>query len=268
MNGDFIILQRSILEWEWWQDINTTRLFIFMLLKANWKEGKFKGKTVPRGSFISSVAKLSDGTGLSNDEVRTALKHLLSSQTITKQSTNKYTLFSVVNYDLYQIRTQANEQTEPEQIPDKSQPIPNLFPTIEKWNKEINKKEKEEKPTAQAVIDLYNSICISFPKVKCLSDSRKKAVNARLRTYDIETVRSVFEKAEASDFLKGKNDRNWNANFDWMMKDSNFAKILDDNYINKNCTTGAKAANKNKFNNFEQRSYDYDELERMLVNSN
>ena len=54
---DYIKLYRNLLAWEWYSDINTCRLFIHMLLKANWKEGNFRGTTVPRGSFVSSIGK-------------------------------------------------------------------------------------------------------------------------------------------------------------------------------------------------------------------
>lgn len=93
----------------------------------------------------------------------------------------------------------------------------------------------------QDIINLYNSICISFSKVKTLSDARKKTIKARLNTYSMEELKTVFEKAEASDFLKGKNNRNWMANFDWMLKDANFAKILDGNYDTK--TSGKEQEN-------------------------
>ncbi len=116
-----INLHRKILGWEWYSDINTCRLFIHMLLKANWKDGKFRGTTVPRGSFVSSISKLAEETGLTNDEIRTAIKHLIDTGEITKRSTNKYTVFTVVNYNLYQITSQA----EPRQDPSYSQTIPN-----------------------------------------------------------------------------------------------------------------------------------------------
>lgn len=144
-DGNYIKLFRSFLDWEWYMDINTGWLFLHMLLKANWKEGNFKGTTVPRGSFISSIDKLSDGTGLTKDEVRTAIKHLISTNEITKQSTNKYTVFSVVNYELYQ----HEPKQEPKQEPNDSQAITKLFPTIEerkKEKKEEGKKEKKEIP--------------------------------------------------------------------------------------------------------------------------
>lgn len=88
-------------------------------------------------------------------------------------------------------------------------------------------------PNVETVVGLYHEICKSYPKIKSISEARRKAVRARLRTYGLGEFRTVFSKAEESDFLKGKNERNWSATFDWIIKDSNFAKILDGNYDNK-----------------------------------
>ena len=109
---DYIKVSRSMLDWEWYSDINTSRLFIHMLLKANWKDGNFKGTTVPRGSFVSSVRKLADETSLTEREVRTAINHLKTTGEVTHKSTSKYSVFTVVNYDLYQSNdTQSVSQT-------------------------------------------------------------------------------------------------------------------------------------------------------------
>lgn len=93
--------------------------------------------------------------------------------------------------------------------------------------------EKRERIDYQQIADMYNEICVSFPKCTALSENRKKAIKARLNTYNLDDFKKLFTMAEDSDFLKGKNDRNWNANFDWLIKDSNFAKVLDGNYVNK-----------------------------------
>lgn len=98
---------------------------------------------------------------------------------------------------------------------------------------DIEIEERKEKVDCQQVVDLYHSICISFPSVRSLSDARKKAIRARLNTYTLDDFRTVFEKAEASSFLKGGNERNWTATFDWLLKDSNMAKVLDGNYDNR-----------------------------------
>ena len=91
-------------------------------------------------------------------------------------------------------------------------------------------KESKEKVTCEQVVDLYRSICVSYPKVISPSEARKRAIRARLKMYSMDDFRMLFEKAEASSFLKGANNRNWSANFDWMIKDANMAKVIDGNY--------------------------------------
>lgn len=100
--------------------------------------------------------------------------------------------------------------------------------------KEIDKeKEKTSRIDYESILQLYNSCCPSLPRVMTLSDSRRKAIKARLNSYTFDDFQTLFDMAEASDFLKGRNDRNWMANFDWLIKDANMAKVLDGNYSNK-----------------------------------
>lgn len=84
---------------------------------------------------------------------------------------------------------------------------------------------------------LWNTICISFPKIQSIQGSRQKAVKARWNYYkSIDRFKELFEIAEASDFLKGTNNRNWSADFDWLMKADNFAKALEGKYDNRDKT--------------------------------
>lgn len=110
--------------------------------------------------------------------------------------------------------------------------------------------QKKETTTPQQIADLFNSICSSFPSVRSLSEARKKAIKARLNTYTLEDFRKCFEMAEASSFLKGSNDRNWTATFDWLIKDANMPKVLEGNYDDK-----AKAAPvMPKYSNYDARA--------------
>ena len=93
--------------------------------------------------------------------------------------------------------------------------------------------EDRERVNFQQIAEIYNDTCVSFPRLTTMSENRKKAIKARLKTYSVEDFRTMFEKAEASDFLKGKNSHNWSATFDWMIKDANMTKILEGNYDNK-----------------------------------
>ena len=104
-------------------------------------------------------------------------------------------------------------------------------------DKEIEK-ETRERVDYQRVAAMYNDTCVSFPSIKTLSENRKKAIKARLKTYTYEDLQTLFTKAEASDFLKGKNNRNWQATFDWLIKDANMAKVLEGNYDNKGQASG------------------------------
>lgn len=110
----------------------------------------------------------------------------------------------------------------------------------------------------QEIVDLYNDTCVSFPVLKELSEKSKKAIKARLNKYSIEQISLAFQKAQASDFLKGSNQRNWIANFEWIMQDSNMAKILNGNYDNRNGHVNVK-------NSFQQNNYDFDALEKELI---
>lgn len=119
----------------------------------------------------------------------------------------------------------------------------------------------------QQIADMYNATCVSFPRLTRLSEKRKRAIKARLRKYSIDDIKKVFELAEESDFLKGENNRNWSATFDWMMNDANMAKILDGNYKNKDAKQSKPPVSRN-LNNFERRGYDMDSLEEQLLKSN
>lgn len=105
-----------MLEWEWADNPNTAWLFITILLLASHEDGAWKGVDVKRGQAITSRARLSAQTGLSEQSVRTALKNLLSTNEITIESTNNFTIITICKYDSYQqnqedSNQQINQQT-------------------------------------------------------------------------------------------------------------------------------------------------------------
>lgn len=95
-----------------------------------------------------------------------------------------------------------------------------------------NKSNNNNKIHIQEVVSKFNSICISFPKVSKLTDNREKTIKARLKEYSMQDIIKAFEKAEQSNFLKGKSGK-FKAGFDWIMKAANFIKVLEGNYDNR-----------------------------------
>ena len=106
---------------------------------------------------------------------------------------------------------------------------------IDKELEEEKEKEKSihtKKESYQDVICIYNETCVSYPRVTRISDKRINAIKARLKKYSLLDFQTLFEKAEASDFLKGVN-RDWKASFDWLINESNMIKVLEGTYDNR-----------------------------------
>lgn len=103
-----------MLNWRWYTNPNTFRLFFHLLLTANYEPKDFETITVQRGQRIVSVQKLAEELKISTQATRTALNHLKLTNEITIKTTAKYSIITVKNYDLYQTATNAltnNQQT-------------------------------------------------------------------------------------------------------------------------------------------------------------
>lgn len=101
--------------------------------------------------------------------------------------------------------------------------------------KENVKEKVKEKETVdyQGIVDLYNETCVSLPSVRSLTDKRKRALKSISKSYSIEDLKKVFQKAEKSSFLNGSTDKWSGATFDWLIKEDNIVKVLEGNYDDK-----------------------------------
>lgn len=128
------------------------------------------------------------------------------------------------------VRPFTESQPEPEEAPEPEPPARKRG-RPPKAPEDSQGGQASQRGVCDEVAALYNEICTSFPRLRSLSDARRKAIKARLANgYTVESFKELFQKAEASSFLKGQNDRNWQATFDWLVKDSNMAKVIDGNY--------------------------------------
>jgi len=110
MKNGFIKIDKRILEWGWYQDSNTFRLWIHLLLKANWKDKKFQSLLVKCGQLVTSVKNLSKDLELTTQQIRTSLKKLKETKEISEKTTNKFTLINIENYCLYQDNKEKNNK--------------------------------------------------------------------------------------------------------------------------------------------------------------
>ncbi len=107
-NNGFIVLSKKMLKWGWYHDNNTKILFIHLLLTANWEEKEWQGIEIKRGQIITSIGHLAQQANLSIQQVRTSLNKLISTNEITKSTTNKYTIITIKNYRKYQDHNKQN----------------------------------------------------------------------------------------------------------------------------------------------------------------
>lgn len=227
MSG-YIKLDRKIMEWEWYRNEHTKNVFLHCLLKANWKDGSFEGKLIKRGSFVTSIKKISLELDLTEDEVRTAIKHLLKTGEITKQTTNKYSVITVSNYELY--------QDVPEQFPNNSHSIPKPFPTIEEgknirreeWENENNNNScATESHDTEQLDEFFNSIWKLYPikKGKGQVSKTKKKVLQRI---GFDELKRCVER-----FIRDMESENRDRKY-WMHGSTFFNSGYVD-YLDENC---------------------------------
>lgn len=111
----WIKMHRKLIEWEWYNDINTKVVFLHLLLTANHKEKKWQGHTILRGQRLTSIQHLADEVNLTPKQVRIALDKLKRTNEVTTKGTNKYTLITIEKYSDYQDKDEEEGKQEGEQ---------------------------------------------------------------------------------------------------------------------------------------------------------
>lgn len=176
MSG-WIKIHRQILEWEWYSDTNTFRVFLHLLLKANHKEKKYRGMDLKVGTIITSRDILALETGLSIQQIRTALDKLKSTNEVTIKTSSQGTIIEVVNYAKYQLVT--NEVTIKE-------PTSNQQVTT-------NKNDKKEKNEKELILDSWINYRKSTKKV--LTKQSIDSILVKMENYTNEQCKYVINKS-------------------------------------------------------------------------
>ena len=248
-----IKIDRKILEWEWYSDINTCRLFMHMLLKVNWKDGRFQGITVPRGSMVTSYQTLAAETGLSVRNVRTALEHLKSTGEVTVNRQAKFSVVTIKNYCQYQ----SGDTVTDNQVTVNRQTTDSQLTTIEE-EKEVKKKKENILCEAN---ELFERLWKLYPCKKGkgqVSDTQKKRLLAVGETALVKAIeRYSSELQKDAGWRKPQNGSTF--------FNSGYVDYLDENFAPDKQAASKPQNTKNRFNNFQQRQYDYSSLEAQLL---
>jgi hypothetical protein len=197
MSG-WIKLHRKFLDWEWFNKSEAVHMFLYMLIKANHKDGKWQGVDVKRGQFISSLGNISNATGLSIQVIRTNLKRLEKTSEIEVKSTSQFTIVTICKYECYQ---QENETTN-KQLTNEQQTTNKRLTT--------NKNDKNNKEVNMSLFDKFWTLYgKSIDKQKCLdkfvklTEDEIKTIFETLPVYLLQTPDKKYRKNPLT-YLNGK----------------------------------------------------------------
>lgn len=227
----WVKLHDKFLEWEWHDKPEMVALWLHLLLFANWKDRRWHGIVVRRGQLVTGRQALSEATGLSVRTIRTCLGRLIQTGEITIKSTNKFSVITICKYDSYQENENAIDQQVTSNRPTIDQQSTTPTDSTEYTEGQIILSKDNISPV-ESVVDFFNKTMASavIPKIRGSSGKRKTAIQARIREHGIDAVYEMITIASKSDFLNGKNNRNWVANFDWLFLPTNFQKVIEGNY--------------------------------------
>ena len=231
MAQGWICVHRQLLEWEWFSDHNTFRLFVYFMLKANHQDKKWKGILIKRGQHLTSLDAICAGSGLTKSQVRTSIRKLKSTHEIAHESNKQHTVITVINYNLYQSNdTQISTQVTHESHTNDTQVTPN--------NNDNNVKKNN---IHQQIADEWNDVFKDeLSLVSKVTQKRKSAINgciAEMKGTDhdfskLETWSKLFAYAKTLDFLMGRTMTGWTMGFDFITTKSKLIKIVEGDYDN------------------------------------
>ena len=254
MEDGWIKIFRRFLEWEWYSETNMVRLFLHLLLKANFEDKRWRGIVIKRGQLVTSISSLQSEIRLSARAIRTCLDRLQKTGEIDKQTTSQFTVITICRYGDYQQVQEVMRQTNDTPATNERQANDKQATNERQQHKNIRKKEDKNNITPsnegesvetdpsvdvdlKSVVEFFNKSVVErnsvLPKIKGATGKRVGYIKARIREFGLEAVYEVISKAAASDFLNGKNQRGWVASFDWIMLPTNFPKVLEGNYDNR-----------------------------------
>lgn len=201
LDTGFVKIYRSLLNWEWYDDVVTKTVFLHLLLTVSIDDQKWHGIVVKRGSRVSSYAKLAEETRLSVQQIRTAISHLESTGELTRSKHAKFTVFAINNYDEYQQATgksTVNQQganrvtTRYQQQYKKDKKDKNNIYIAENPDFEAAKSKKSDAKPYQEIVDYLNQ------KAGTSYSSNSKATQAIIRArlaegYTVEDFKRVID---------------------------------------------------------------------------
>ncbi len=230
-------------DWEWYERTNVFRLFTHCLLHTNTQNIRYCGREIKAGQFVSSITRISAETGLTESQVRTALKKLKDTGYISTKSTNKYTIYTVNEYQKYIDCGQVAETTTEENT------------VVENGTK---MEQTDENAKKKAINECFERLWKQYPNKKGkgqVSDTKKKILYQKGEEHIQRALKRYLEGLEQdSAWRKPQNGSTF--------FNSGYVDYLDENYEKP----PEPKPQRNPASVLScERDYDFDDLEMQLL---
>jgi len=181
----WVKIDRNILNWRWYQDGNTARVFLHLLLTANIKDHDFQTDTIHRGEVATSIGHIAKALDITYSQARTAIYHLIDSKEIASRKRPKYLVFTVLNYEKYQGVARSSH--------DASQANRTIIASASQQSKNNKNEKKEKNNTATSVtadLEDYGGIFLTRDQ----ADEIERAVGPGVMVEYIDKVAEWLEE--------------------------------------------------------------------------
>lgn len=198
------------MKWEWYDDANTMRMFIHLLLKATHTAARYRGYDLQPGDVVYGHEAFSNQLNTSIQSNRTSLNKLKSTGEVTIKTTNKFSIVSITKWSEYQTDQQADQQATNRPLTGEQQATNSI--------QECKKVKKVKKDTHQKEFDEF---WLSYPR-KIGKEPARKAYLKALKSTDHQTIMDGLEsykknKPEYADWAHAStwlNAARWNDEYD------------------------------------------------------
>lgn len=174
--GNYIKLYRKMTEWEWYDHGPTKDVFLHLLLTANYEAKSYRGIALARGECIVTQPELSTELGLTIQQVRTAISHLISTGEITERKEGKSVVFTIKNYSDYQDINMKNNSMSTEHQQATNRTSTGLYNTKKERSEEYKEKDTPKGVSKKKVAE--KATYGEFGNVKLTGEEHEKLVDS------------------------------------------------------------------------------------------
>lgn len=234
-NNSFLALYRSSLTSPVFQRATLWHVWSYCLLRANFSEQNklWNGEvlTIKPGQFIFGRFEAAKDLHMKPSTLWGQMLQLKNLGNIDIKTNTKFSVITICNWGTYQQQRGAGSTTES---------------TTSRQQADTDNKDKKEKNTTTAVLDeivkSWNALATDcgLATIKGVGNGRTKAITARLSEPAFD-FKDITERIRHSEFVRGKNDRGWKIDFDWIfLSPNNYLKLLEGKYDSRVSHTETK----------------------------